>query len=164
MLKKIMRRKGLWVVFVLSSVLILFFCCTKSYEAYPKDSNGKTIYYTGYNNDGEKIPISYGPHWIYMHGGSCVDCHGEDGVGGKPVMMLSKIPPDIRYSTLTSTEHHHEGEEEDEHEVPYKDEDIIKAIREGIEPSGEVMDYGMPRWSLTDRDAQDLLEFIKGLK
>lgn len=164
MLNEKVRGKRLLLTFILSSSLILLFCCAKSYEAYSKDSNGKTIYYTGYNNDGVKIPISYGPHWIYMHGGSCVDCHGEDGTGGKPVMMLSKIPPDIRYSTLTSTEHHHEGEEEEEHEVPYKDEDIIKAIREGIEPSGEVMDSGMPRWNLTDRDARDLLEFIKGLK
>jgi cytochrome c oxidase subunit II len=163
------RKKDILFVLLIILVVSLFLSCMKSNDAFSKDSNGKKIYFTGKNSEGVKIPYRYGPHWLSMHGGGCVKCHGVDGRGGKPVMLLSKIPPDIRYSALTSPEHHHEGGkkdegEKDEHEVAYKDEDIIKAIREGVEPNGEIMDFGMPRWNLSDKDAQDLLEFIKTLK
>ena len=154
---------GLILIFSLSLMILFFFSCTKIDRAFSEDSNGKKIYFTGYNSEGVRISFNGGPHWLYMHWGSCVDCHGTDGRGGVPVMMLYEVPPDIRYEVLTSTEHHHGGGEADEHEVAYTDELIIRAIREGIEADGEAMSLSMPRWNLSDKDAQDLLEFIKGL-
>lgn len=123
-------------------------------------SNGEMIYYTGYNEAGQKIPIDYGPHWLYVHGGSCVSCHGVDGKGGVPIMMSNKIPPDISYEVLTSEEEH--VDEHEEHN-PYTDEDIKIAIREGKDPSGEVLDYAMPRWDMSDSDIEDLIEYLKTL-
>lgn len=38
-------------------------------------SNGESIYFTGINLQGERIPFNGGPNWLYQHGGSCVNCH-----------------------------------------------------------------------------------------
>lgn len=123
-------------------------------------SNGETIYFTGANDRGQRIPFTGGPMWLSMHGGGCASCHGPDGQGGAPVMMGTEIPPDIRYKTLTSEEMEHEGEET---HPPYTDETIKRAITEGIEPDGEPMDLTMPRWQMSERDLDDLLEFLKTL-
>jgi mono/diheme cytochrome c family protein len=125
-------------------------------------SNGETIYFTGFNDQGERIPFSGGPMWLSMRGGGCASCHGPDGQGGAPVMMGTEIPPDIRYHHLIEEEHEEEHEEEEAH-PPYTDETIKRAITEGVEPDGEPMDLTMPRWQMSERDLDDLLEFLKTL-
>ncbi|WP_406660578.1 cytochrome c [Methanolobus sp. ZRKC3] len=123
-------------------------------------SNGEMIYYTGFNESGRQIPIRGGPHWLYMHGGSCVGCHGVNGMGGVPIMMSASIPSDIRYEALIS-----EDEHADEHEdhPPYTDESIKIAIRQGKNPSGEELDYTMPRWDMSDSDIEDIIGYLKTL-
>jgi mono/diheme cytochrome c family protein len=121
-------------------------------------SNGEMIYHTGYNESGQKIETKYGPHWLYVHGGSCVNCHGTDGKGGFPVMMGYAVPSDIRYETLISGKH----DEEEEH-PPYTNETIKRAIREGIDPAGEPLDLTMPRWKMSDKDLNDTVEYLKTL-
>lgn len=123
-------------------------------------SNGETIYFTGVNDRGQRTPFTGGPMWLSMHGGSCASCHGPDGRGGAPVMMVTEIPPDIRYHHLVEEEHEEEHDEGEEH-PPYTDETIKRAITEGVEPDGEPMDLAMPRWQMSERDLDDLLEFLK---
>lgn len=123
-------------------------------------SNGERIYYTGFNDQGQRIPSTQGPIWLYMHGGGCVDCHGINGRGGVPVMMGEEIPSDITYEALTSE--HGEAEHEEEH-PPYTDETIKISIRDGINPLGEPLDPTMPRWQMSDRDLDDLLDYLKTL-
>jgi cytochrome c oxidase subunit II len=92
---------------------------------------------------------------------ACADCHGSDGRGGTVRMMMSSFDaPDIRYSTLI------EGEHEDAHgEHPaYMDEDIKRAITEGIDPAGEELDWIMPRWEMTDEQLNDLIAYMKTLE
>jgi cytochrome c oxidase subunit 2 len=122
-------------------------------------SNGETIYFTGFNDRGERIPFTDGPHWLYRHGGGCAACHGPDGRGEAPVMMGTEIPSDIRYHHLIEEEEHGEGEEH----PPYTDETIKRAITEGLDPAGEPLDLTMPRWQMSERDLDDLLEFLKTL-
>jgi len=119
------------------------------------ESNGQMIYYTGYNETGRQIDTNGGPHWLYVHGGSCVHCHGEDGKGGVPVMMGYVVPADITYEGLTSDEHA-------EHE-PYTNETLRRAIRSGIDPEGRPLDATMPRWDMTDEDMSDLIDYLKTL-
>ena len=75
-------------------------------------------------------------------------------------MMGTAIPPSITYEELTSEEH---DMEEDEEHPPYTDETIKIAIRQGEDPSGEELDYTMPRWDMSDKDANDLIEYLKTL-
>jgi mono/diheme cytochrome c family protein len=117
-------------------------------------SNGQMIYYTGYNQTGERIDTSLGPHWLYVHGGSCVHCHGENGDGGVPVMMGYVVPSDITYEGLTSGEEEH---------TPYTEETLRTAIRSGIDPDGRPLDPTMPRWDMTDEDVNDMIDYLKTL-
>jgi len=120
-------------------------------------SNGEQIYLTATSQRGAPIVSDMG----MMGGGmmTCASCHGPNGRGGRVRMMMHVFEtPDIRYKTLTTAKH---GEEM-EHE-PYTDETIKRAITQGIEPNGEPLDWPMPRWTMSDEDLDDLLEFLKML-
>jgi cytochrome c oxidase subunit 2 len=126
-------------------------------------SNGEQIYFTATSQRG--TPIVSDMRMGMMGGGmmSCANCHDPDGRGGRVRMMMRVFEaPDIRYQTLTSEEHGEEGEEGIEHE-PYTDEDIKRAITKGVEPDGKPLDWPMPRWAMSDKDLDDLLEFLKTL-
>lgn len=122
-------------------------------------SNGERIYYSATSASGDRITFSNGPHWLYMHGGSCVDCHGPGGRGGIRVPMTNEIAPDIRYGTLTAAEHEDHGEEH----PPYTRSLIERAIPEGLDPAGKRLHWAMPRWRISDRDLDDLIEYLKAL-
>jgi mono/diheme cytochrome c family protein len=122
-------------------------------------SNGERIYYTATSTSGDEITATGGPHWFWMHGGSCVDCHGADGRGGL-VHMTNEIAPDIRYKALTAKPL--EMEDHEEH-PPYTDALIKRAISKGLDPAGEPLSYVMPRWHTSDRDLNDLVDYLKKL-
>ncbi len=124
------------------------------------ESNGERIYYTGVSASGDRIAFRGGPHWLYVHGGSCADCHGPGGRGGIGVPMTDQIAPDIRHSTLTSPEHDKRVEEE---HPPYTDELIRRAITQGLDPAGKPLHWSMPRWQMSDGDLDDLVGYLKKL-
>ncbi|MBE0410410.1 MAG: cytochrome c [Anaerolineales bacterium] len=124
------------------------------------ESNGERIYFTGTSDSGPPITSQMlGMHSMRQSSMSCASCHGSDGRGGTVRMMMATFnAPDIRYSILT------EGDHDDDHGHPaYTDEDIIRAITLGVNPAGEPLDWAMPRWSMSDEQLQDLLEFLKTL-
>lgn len=119
-------------------------------------TNGERIYFTGVSARTGPIPFRGGPPWMFT-GAGCVACHGEDGTGGDPIMRVSPVPPDIRYETLTEDDHHDHGH------PPYTGALIGRAITDGVDPAGRPLSADMPRWSLTDEDLDDLIEFLKVL-
>ena len=42
--------------------------------------------------------------------------------------------------------------------------DLLNALREGLQPHWKPLDLGMPRWTLTDANARALLDYLKELK
>ncbi len=122
------------------------------------DSLGEQIYFTGVGEDG-LIPrtVPYGPGM--MGGVSCSSCHGNDG-SGREFFMMGRTweAPDIRYETLTS-EHVEDGEP---HE-PWTEQDIARAVREGIEPDGAELDELMPRWDMTDAEMNATIDYLEEL-
>lgn len=125
-------------------------------------SPGQRIYYTGADAAG---PISRSVAGGFFMGPgmlgdvACVNCHGEDGRGGRIGMMLGSVDiPDIRYATLTT------ARSEDGTTVPaWTDSDIARAIRDGIEPNDQRLKAPMPRWSMTDTDITDVIAYLKEL-
>ncbi|MBE0417123.1 MAG: cytochrome c [Coriobacteriia bacterium] len=121
-------------------------------------SPGQRIYYTGLDDEGRPIPRTVRGGGM-MGGSACVDCHGEDCRGGSLGMMFGAIEvPDIRYSALTSP--HSEGGTA---KPAWSDRDITRAIREGFEPDGQRIKAPMPRWDMTDTEANDVIAYLKEL-
>lgn len=123
-----------------------------------------------------------------FHGMTCASCHGPDGRGGRLLAMGTVETPDIRYEILVDTEEHieeegaehteeeateehveeegagHTEEESEEHaHAPYTDDLILRAITQGLNPDGDLLNAFMPRWSMAEEDLGDLLEFLKTL-
>ncbi|MFQ5855045.1 MAG: c-type cytochrome [Anaerolineae bacterium] len=133
-------------------------------------SNGERIYFTATSDSGQPISAEMAGMQMRrpgpvegMHRGmmTCATCHGTDGRGGRVNMMMGTFEaPDIRYRTLA------EGDHDDAHEEhpPYTDETIRRAITQGIDPAGEPLDWPMPRWHMSERDVDDLLEYLKTLE
>jgi cytochrome c oxidase subunit 2 len=130
----------------------------------PSVHNGRQIYFTATSQRGTLITsdMGIGMGMGMMRGAmmACADCHGNDGRGGRVQMMMRILDiPDIRYHTLTSTEHGGEMGHD-----PFTDADIRRAITQGVEPDGEPLDWPMPRWRMSERDLDDLLEYLKTLE
>jgi mono/diheme cytochrome c family protein len=121
-------------------------------------SAGQRIYYTGADANG---PIPKTAAGGGMMGPlACVNCHGQDGRGGRVRMMMfgTVDVPDIRYSTLTTTR------SEEGATVPaWTDAGIARAIRDGVEPDGQRLKAPMQRWSMTDADIADVIAYLKEL-
>lgn len=124
---------------------------------------GERIYYTGYGENGQ-IPRSMPGGRVrgaeMMTGAACVNCHQEDGRGGRFTMMMgwSVEVPDIRYSTLTKG--HEEGGET---EPGWTDSEIADAIRNGVEPNGQQLRAPMPRWDMSDTEVEAVIDYLREL-
>lgn len=126
-------------------------------------SSGQRIYYTGASVTGP-IPRTVAGGGMMgrgmMGGAGCVDCHGEDGRGGRASTMFGVVDiPDIRYSTLTTPR-----SEDGTSVAAWSDADIARAIRDGVEPNGQQLEGPMPRWDMTDAEMDDVIAFLKELK
>ena len=118
-------------------------------------SLGARIYLDGVGEDGSIPRTAIGPG---MMGGGCVVCHGIDGRGGRFSMMMGTFTaPDVTYDALVG-EHDDEGEH-----AAWDDDDIRRAIEDGVEPDGETLSGLMPRWRLSDEEFEALLEYLKEL-
>lgn len=122
-------------------------------------SNGEQIYFTGVSDRTGPIPRVDGPMWIRMMGGGCAACHGADGRGGRPVMMGTAVPADIRYQALITGAY-----EPGEQATPYTDALIKRAVTQGLDADGKPLDRTMPRWQMTDADFADLLAYLRTLR
>jgi len=89
----------------------------------------------------------------------CAACHGKDG-RGKTVKtaMGSFSTPDIRWSTLSSKK-----DPEGQPQTPFDQTRFARAVRDGLDPEGVLLDPTMPRWRLTDTQVSALVAYLKGL-
>jgi mono/diheme cytochrome c family protein len=135
-------------------------------------SNGQRIYFTATSERGTPITHTGGPEMgMMMMGGrlACVSCHGVDARGGEHMMhMMTMDAPEIRWSAL-SEGHHHEGEEgeqtgeHEEHHDKYDFNDFKNSVEKGQHPDGDKLSEDMPRWSMSDADLRDLMNYLKSL-
>ena len=138
----------------------------------PDPGNGERIYFTARNVDGETIRYTGGPGFGGMMMGSyltCASCHGPGAQGGLHQMHMQVMQaPDIRYQALVGElEEHAEDDHDDEHldeHAGYSLEDFKRAVVHGEHPDGEPLSDDMPRWQISDRDLEDLFEFLKSIQ
>ena len=86
----------------------------------------------------------------------CVNCHGGDGRGK---VEAGVTPPDIRWDTLTKP--YPIARPGGRTSEPYTERTLIRAIAMGLDSSGNLLDRAMPRYRLSQRDASDLVAYLK---
>jgi cytochrome c oxidase subunit II len=125
------------------------------------ESNGERIFFTGTSSTGPAISAQFpGMHSMPSGRTACAECHGRQGQGGVVRWMMTTFEaPDIRYSTLTAEDH---GNGHGDH-PEYTDETLKRAITGGVDPSGEPLEWMMPRWNMTDDQLNDLIAFLQTL-
>ena len=128
-------------------------------------SLGEWIYVSATSTSGRAIRSSGGI--MMTHQLACVNCHGAAGRGGRVNMMMWTLEvPNITWDGLTAEPGHYEDEDTGEHDEhpPYTEDTLKRAITRGLDPAGEQLDEAMPRWTMSQADLDDLVDFIKTLK
>ncbi len=117
-------------------------------------ARGERIFRLGIDGEGRPIPYAGG----MMMRLSCADCHGIDGRGRRTAMFIS---PDITYRNLTDPA----GmlEPDGMRGPTYTDEQIKRAITQGVNAAGRPLAWPMPRWRLTDGQLEELLAYLRTL-
>ncbi len=119
-------------------------------------SNGERIYFTGQSESGTGISAIGGHHHMQMHGGGCVTCHGAEREGGARMWPWFWITAPALTSAALLGDHESDGHS---HAV-YDANSLKRAITEGINPAGEVLNDQMPRWQLSEQDLDALVHYL----
>ncbi|WP_366923963.1 c-type cytochrome [Metallumcola ferriviriculae] len=127
------------------------------------NSNGQQIYFTGTSRSGRPIGARMmGMQMVDMRMG-CAYCHGDKGQGSTITMPMGTWKtPRISYNYLTQTDHGQNMESAERHEA-YTDRTLKRAIVDGANPDGETLEFPMPRWSMSDSDLNDIVNYLKKL-
>ncbi len=118
-------------------------------------ARGEWIFRTGTDPSGHPIPYSGG---MMMMQASCASCHGPDGRGLRTPMFVS---PNITYRNLTDPAGF--TEPDGTRGPTYSDDQIRRAVVQGIDAESKPLNWPMPRWQLTDGEWDDLLAYLKAL-
>ncbi len=125
-------------------------------------SNGQRIFLTGTSQSGNPITARIGYMQTANGATSCANCHLEDARGGSwRTAMGSFRVPNITYPVLTSRQEHEEGGRK---HPPYTEATIKRAITQGVDPAGQPLQPPMPRWSMSSKDLNDLVQYLKNLR
>jgi mono/diheme cytochrome c family protein len=115
---------------------------------------GERVFLAGTDENGRLIPRS----GVTMMTGSrvaCANCHGPDAQGRSIRMMMSRVEaPDIRWSTLTAAP-------TEPGDVAFDPDSFYRAVTQGIDPTGKLLQVYMPRWDLTRTQSDALIEYLK---
>lgn len=128
-------------------------------------SNGEQIYFTATDQSGGSITYTDGPGFGGMMGASlaCVSCHGPQGRGGTNYMHMQTIDaPPIYDDALIQMKREDSGGTPQP--AGYTLDDFRQAVVRGQDINGEQLDQNMPRWQMSDRDLQDLYNFVRSLQ
>lgn len=151
---------------------LLFFAavaCAHAFPAFAEDADtqvqlGKRIYREGVLPSGALLTAA-GQGGITLRGAqaACVSCHRRSGLGssegGKVVRPIAGAmlyrqaePPAARAPQKGLAGR-----------VPYTDEMLVRAVREGVNSAGRALDPLMPRYPLSTEDARRLVAYLKSL-
>lgn len=128
-------------------------------EPAPDVAAGKQIYQTGTSPSGEDIvAVLAGDTELPASALPCSSCHGEDGRGNPEGGVA---PSDLTWSSLTRPYGvtHPGGREH----PPYDERLLKRAISLGVDPAGNELHVGMPRYRMSLKDMDALAAYIRQL-
>lgn len=117
---------------------------------------GQRIYRTGQGQEPIQARLSTG---LTVPGAvaACAGCHGEHGEGGTE--GGGQRPSELRWDALSRP--YVIRTESGRTHGPYDERSLMRAIREGVDPAGNPLHLGMPRFSLSEADGAALLAFLQ---
>jgi mono/diheme cytochrome c family protein len=117
-------------------------------------ADGRRIYRQGILPSGEPLTaIVVGDVPILGTQFSCHNCHGLSGLGAIEGKYI--VPPIAgRFLYAASAQPNRPA---------YDNDSLARALRDGIDPTGRVLDPLMPRFVLSDDEIADLAAYLKGL-
>ncbi|MET0621438.1 MAG: ABC transporter substrate-binding protein, partial [Pyrinomonadaceae bacterium] len=120
-------------------------------------ARGRRIYFEGEDGSGEEMNVLVGGEEIEAPATAfaCANCHAADGLGTaeggvRPAPVNWDALAGARTSALTGRPR-----------PPYDARTLTRALRLGVNSAGERLHLAMPRYRLTDRQAADLVAFLK---
>lgn len=146
---------------LLSLVLYAGWGSSQAQELTPQELRGKRIYEQGIGGGKQPISatVSGAPEAVPGTMVPCGVCHGADGRG---VADDGVAPPDIRWSALADPAGHRHGS--GRQHPPFDTQALGRAISDGVDPAGNVMEASMPRYAMLLTDLEDLLAYMKRLE
>jgi ABC-type branched-subunit amino acid transport system substrate-binding protein len=126
----------------------------------PQQRAGKRIYLEGESPTGEEITALLGRDDTPLPATSmpCGSCHGEDGLGREEG---GARPPAITWSELVKPYGHVHP---DGRKHPRFDaRSLSRAVTEGLDPAGNVLEPTMPRYRISAADLASLTAYLKVL-
>jgi ABC-type branched-subunit amino acid transport system substrate-binding protein len=122
---------------------------------------GRRIYFEGESGSGAELMGRVGKEGTGVPAAAvtCAGCHGDDGLG-RPEGAVE--PSVITWSRLTTPYGltHPDGRRH----PPYDDRTLARAIAEGVDPAGNLLDWTMPRYSMPAGDLKALVAFLQKLE
>lgn len=96
-----------------------------------------------------------------IHGGGCASCHGADREGQRLWPQFWAKAPPLTADALFGDDAHKEAADGHGDHASYDVDTLRRAITRGLDPAGEYLDQAMPRWTMSPRDLDDLVAFLK---
>ncbi len=126
-----------------------------------QERRGKQIYIKTTSPSGGEIKAIVGASRMEAPGAAlpCVNCHARDGRG---LIESGVTASNITWTELTKSYgvRHFTGREH----PAYTEDTLAKAVTEGVDPAGNVLDVAMPRYSMPKQDLADLIAYLKALE
>ncbi len=125
------------------------------------EQRGRQIYREGVSPAGAEISAQLVPSGVSLPGAAlpCVGCHGKDGRGRPEGGVL---PSDITWSQLMRP--FRVSPRAGTHQPTYDLASLGRAITQGLDPEGNLLDGSMPRYNLNATDLDDLLTYMRVLE
>jgi ABC-type branched-subunit amino acid transport system substrate-binding protein len=124
----------------------------------PVERAGKKIYLEGESPSGGEITVRIGRDPSPLPGSvaACGTCHGADGLG-RP--EGGALPTEVTWSQLAKG-YGHTHPNGRKHPA-FDAAGLARALRDGIDPAGNVLDPVMPRYAMSDADMASLVAYLK---
>ena len=124
-----------------------------------QELNGMRIYNASASRSDQPINIQIGDGQLFpANTVTCASCHGSDGRGRREG---GAVAVDIRHDTITKP--YIRTTASGRTRSPYSDSLLKRAIVDGLDSDGHVLDFTMPRWHMSDQDLEDLIAYLHRL-